>query len=76
MHPLLFLHGVASQRGDGLRPEFMNLFEPRTGIEESLDSIALQRECQKKRFQPVSPPAAAGTLAAAATRAAALIIDL
>lgn len=32
MHPFMSLHTLANSRGDGLRPEFLRLFEARAAL--------------------------------------------
>ncbi|MEM5455634.1 hypothetical protein VSR69_12470 [Paraburkholderia phytofirmans] len=39
MLPFLSLHALAAQRGDGLRPELLALFERHTGSETGLAAI-------------------------------------
>jgi hypothetical protein len=39
MLPFLSLHALAAQRGDGLRPELLALFERHAGLETGLAAI-------------------------------------
>jgi hypothetical protein len=39
MLPFLSLHALAAQRGDGLRPELLALFERLAGLETGLAAI-------------------------------------
>jgi hypothetical protein len=39
MLPFLSLHALAAQRGDGLRPELLALFERHAGLETGLTAI-------------------------------------
>ena len=39
MLPFLSLHALAAQRGDGLRPELLALFERQAGLETGLTAI-------------------------------------
>ncbi|AXL48733.1 hypothetical protein DSC91_000254 [Paraburkholderia caffeinilytica] len=39
MLPFLSLHALAAQRGDGLRPELLALFERNAGLETGLVAI-------------------------------------
>jgi hypothetical protein len=39
MLPFLSLHALAAQRGDGLRPELLALFERHSGLEPRLAAI-------------------------------------
>ncbi|MDB5621329.1 MAG: hypothetical protein JWQ24_5567 [Tardiphaga sp.] len=39
MLPFLSLHALAAQRGDGLRPELLALFERHAGLETGLAAV-------------------------------------
>jgi hypothetical protein len=43
MLPFLSLHALAAQRGDGLRPELLALFERHAGLETGLAAIIGKR---------------------------------
>ena len=47
MLPLLSLHALAAQRGDGLRPELLALFERHAGLETGLAAIVEPVETER-----------------------------
>ena len=46
MLPFLSLHALAAQRGDGLRPELLALFECHAGLETGLAAIIERDETE------------------------------
>ncbi|WP_244818561.1 hypothetical protein [Caballeronia sp. Lep1P3] len=55
MLPFLSLHALAAQRGDGLRPELLALFERHAGLETGLDAIIEPDETQPLNQVDVVP---------------------
>ena len=52
MHSLMSLHALASSRGDGLRPEFLRLFEARAALADP-DVIELPLDREQAGPNPV-----------------------
>jgi hypothetical protein len=50
MLPFLSLHALAAQRGDGLRPELLALFERHAGLETGLAAIIEPDETEPLYF--------------------------
>jgi hypothetical protein len=55
MLPFLSLHALAAQRGDGLRPELLALFERHAGLETGLAAIIEPDENQVVDVVPKEP---------------------
>lgn len=58
MHPFMSLHMLANSRGDGLRPEFLRLFEARAAL-SSPDVIELRLGKEQAGPNPIGSAATA-----------------
>ena len=61
MLPFLSLHALAAQRGDGLRPELLALFQRHvtleTGLAAIIDTVETECHCQAVDGVPQGPVA-------------------